>query len=210
MRYRIGVAIMCGCALSGRNADAQELRVSVGAAESSHELLGSPTSLQGSVGGRIEPWLGVRLGLQYGWDRFTSVGSTCVGLVPPGADCGPEPREERSTTVAVFLSAPLTATFGWGEIGLVPGIRRVAMSSRQEGTTSGRAREADKAAYGVQMGIESELFLLTRPHVGLHLGAYWAAHPWFDEEIVADGYTPFEETTRLRWIQVGMSVSPRR
>lgn len=206
-------ALVVGCVIvgmtAGQDARAQELRAGVARVGSDHDLLGTSTALGASIGAPLTSRLGVRLGLRHGRAEFTSVGSTCVGLVAPDEDCSPELRAEESTTTSVFVSLPLTvASLGWGEVSLVPGVRRLAMDSRQEGTSSGRVRSADKVAWGFELGAELAYRVWTRPAVALHVGAHLAAHPWFEEEIIADGYTPFETTVGLAWVEIGMSVRP--
>jgi hypothetical protein len=83
------------------------------------------------------------------------------------------------------------------------------MTSLQVGTATGRRRGADQVAYGLGLGVESEVYLLRSPAIGLYLGAHWAAHPWFEQEIVADGYAPFVDTARLNWIELGISTRLR-
>lgn len=194
---------------AGQEARAQELRVGVARVGSDHDLLGTSTALGASIGAPLTSRLGVRLGLRHGRAEFSSFGTTCMGLVAPDEDCSPEPRSEESTTTSVFVSLPLTvASLGWGEVSLVPGVRRLAMDSRQEGTSSGRVRLADKVAWGFELGAELDYRVWTRPAVALHVGAHLATHPWFEEEIIADGYTPFERSVGLAWLEVGMSVRP--
>lgn len=207
------MALVIGCVVAGitvgQDARAQELGIGVARVGSDHDLLGTSTALEASIGTRLTSGLDVRLGLQHGRANFSSFGSTCVGLVSPDQDCDSELRSEESTTTTVFVSLPLTlASFGWGAVSLVPGVRRLAMDSRQEGTSSGRARAADKAAYGFELGAELAYRVWSRPAVSLHVGAHLATHPWFEEEIIADGYTPFERSVRLPWVEVGMHVRP--
>lgn len=206
-------ALVVGCVIAGltagQDARAQELRVGVARVGSDHDLLGTSTALGASIGAPLTSRLGVRLGLQRGRAEFTSVGTTCVGLVAPDEDCSPELRSEESTTTSVFVSLPLTvASLGWGEVSLVPGVRCLAMDSRQEGTSGGRVRAADKVAWGFEFGAELDYRVWTRPAVALHVGAHLATHPWFEEEIIADGYTPFERSVGLTWLEIGMSVHP--
>lgn len=205
------MALVVGCVVAGmtaaQDARAQEVGISVARVGSDHDLLGTSTALGASIGAQLTSRLGVRLGLQHGRAELSSFGSTCAGLVPPDQNCDAELRSETSTTTAVFVSLPLTlASLGRGEVRLVPGVRRLAMDSRQEGTSSGRARSADKVAYGFELGAELAYRVWSRPAVALHVGAHLANHPWFEEEIVADGYTPFEQSVRLPWVEVGMRV----
>lgn len=204
------IAWVVGGLAAARPALAQELRIGVARVDTDHELLGTPTVLQASIGTGLIPKVGVRLGIQHGGAEFSSLGSTCVGLVPPDEDCSPERRAEESTTTTLFVSVPSRVSVGWGRVGVVPEVRRLVMKSRREGTRSGRVRTADKVAYGLGLGAELDVFLWDRPGVALHAAVHAATHPWFDEEIIADGYTPFEETVRLTWLEVGVTVRPGR
>lgn len=193
---------------AARPAQAQELRVGVARVHADHDLLGIPTALDASIGAGLTPRVGVRLGIQHGGDEFSSVGTTCMGLVFPGADCGGEARREESTISALFVRLPVTRLLGWARVGFVPEVRRLAMKSRQEGTASGRVRTAEKVAWGLGLGAELDVFVWDRPGVALHAGVHAAMHPWFEEELIADGYTPFERSVSLVWVEVGMSLRP--
>lgn len=206
----LAMAWVVGGLAPARSAQAQELMIGAARIDTDHDLLGTPTVLDASIGAELTPKVGVRLGIQHGGAEFSSLGSTCVGLVPPDEDCSPERRGEESTTTALFVSVPLMASVGWGRVGVVPEIRRLVMKSRQEGTRSGRVRTADKVAYGLSLGAELDVFVWDRPGIALHAAVHAATHPWFDEEIIADGYTPFEETVRLTWLEVGVMVRPDR
>ena len=183
-----------------------ELRLDLMRVYADHDLLGAPTVLGVSIGTRLTRRVGVRLGLQHGGDDFSSAGTTCVGLVFPDADCGPEARAEESTISALVLGVPVTGSLAWGRVAFVPELRRLVMKSRQEGSASGRVRSAEKVAWGLGLGGELEVFVWDRPRIGLHVGVHSAVHPWFDEEIIADGYTPFEETVHLTWLELGVTL----
>lgn len=187
-------------------AQAQELRLGVARVHADHHLLGTPTVLDASIGAGLGPGVGVRLGIQHGGDEFSSVGTTCVGLILPGADCAGEARREESTISALFVRLPVTGSLGWARVGFVPELRRMVMKSRQEGMASGRVRAAEKVAWGVGLGGELDVFVWDSPRVALHVGVHSAMHPWFDEEIIADGYTPFETTVHLSWLELGVAV----
>lgn len=202
----VAAAWLVGALVAAQPTLAQELRLDHARVHADHDLLGTPTAFGMSIGTGLTPRVGVRLGLQHGGDDFSSVGSTCVGLVFPGADCGPEARLEESTISALFVSVAVTGSLGWGRVGFVPELRRMVMKSRQEGIASGRVRSADKVAWGVGLGGELDVFVWDRPRIGLHVGVHSAMHPWFDEEIIADGYTPFEETGHLSWLELGLTL----
>lgn len=204
----LAIVWVVGGLASARPAQSQELRIGVARVHADHDLLGTPTVLDASIGAGLTPRVGVRLGIQYGGDEFSSVGTTCVGLVFPGADCGGEARREESTVSALFVRLPVTGSLGSARVGFVPEVRRLAMKSRQEGTASGRVRSAKKVAWGLGLGGELDVFVRDRPSVALHAGVHAAMHPWFGEELIADGYTPFEGSVSLVWVEVGMSVRP--
>lgn len=206
MKARVGTALILACWSAAHEVHAQELRVGVGHAGSDHELLGSPLSLGAGLGARATPWLRVRFGVQHAWDDFTSSGSTCVGLVFPGEDCGPELRSEVASITATALSLAFTQSFGPGEIGLVPSLRRMRMRSLQTGATTGRRRQAEKVVYGIGVGLEGQVYLLKRPAIAVHFSATSASHPWFEQELIADGYTPFEDGVQLQWFEVGLTA----
>lgn len=202
----LAIAWVVGGLAAARPAQAQELRIGVARVHSDHDLLGAPTVLDASIGAGLRPGVGVRLGIQHGGDEFSSVGTTCVGLIFPGADCDGEARREESTISALFVRLPVTGSLGWARVGFVPEVRRLVMKSRQEGTASGRVRSAEKVAWGLGLGGEIDVFVSDSPRVSLHAGVHAAMHPWFDEEIIADGYTPFETTVHVTWLELGVAV----
>lgn len=202
----LAIAWVVGGLAAARPAQAQELRIGVARVHSDHDLLGAPTVLDASIGTNLRPGVGVRLGVQHGGDEFSSVGTTCVGLISPGADCDGEARREESTLSTLFVRLPVTSSLGWARVGFVPEVRRLVMKSRQEGTASGRVRSAQKVAWGLGLGGELDVFVSDSPRVALHAGVHAAMHPWFDEEIIADGYTPFETTVYVTWLELGVTV----
>jgi hypothetical protein len=131
---------------------------------------------------------------------------TCVGLVSPGEDCGPELRSEEASITATALSLAFTQSLRRGEIGLVPSVRRMRMRSMQTGATTSRRRQAEKVVYGIGVGLEGQVNLLSRPAIAIHFSANAASHTWFEQELVADGYTPFEDGAKLQWFEVGLTA----
>lgn len=162
------IAWVVGGLAAARPAQAQELRIGVARVDADHDLLGTSTGLNASIGAGLTSKVGVRLGIQHGGVGFSSLGSTCVGLVPPDEDCSPERRAEESTTTALVVSVPLRASVGWGTWGSF-------WRSDHRPARRGPCGHASLVRRGV----------------------------------IADGYTPFEETVRLIWVEAGVSVRER-
>ena len=206
MAIRPPVVLVLAFGMIFSGAQGQELRVSAGRADSDHELLGSPVLLGASVEAPADSWLAVRLGIQYGRDDFQSTGTTCVGLVPPTVECGPELREEEARVMAYILGLVLTGSFGWGELKLVPNLRRIRFANLQTGIETGQSRRAEKIAYGPGVALELQVHLSQSPAIDVFTTAGFASHPWYPEEFLVDGYSPFESGAQLRWLEIGLSA----
>ena len=185
---------------------AQQLRFAGGLVKTDHHLLGSFPVLNAGIGFRPLPWFGVRLGFQGGRHRFDSFGTTCIGLVPPGQDCAPEPREETATLRAWSIAFPFTREWEWGDTRLVPGLRRLHVTSAQRGVASGRVRRAEKSFFGLEVGLETSVRPFTTRRFALELGLHGAVHPLFEDRPVADEYSPFVSTVGMVWVNVGFAV----
>ena len=185
---------------------AQELRVGALQAWPDHDLLGSPRGLSVAVGTRLLDRVGVRLGFESYGDDFQSLGSTCVGLIPPNVDCSGELRSEQARMRAVALATPLSlVSIERLQLSLVPGLRTAWIKSDQVGTQSGRTRNAEKAMYGYEIGAEAIVPVSRLPlqfHLSGHVGAL---HPYRDEALI-DGYSPFEQGFGFSRLQVGLSL----
>lgn len=189
-------------------APAQEVRVGVVQAWPDHELLGSPLGVSLAVEDEIIDRVGLRIGVEASGDDFRSLGSTCVGLVPPGMDCSAEPREERARIRSIALSVPLSvASTRWIGLRLVPGLRTTWLDSDQTGLESGRTRTAEKSMYGYEIGAEATMPIDAWP-LQIHLsGAIGELRP-YREDLLVDGYSPFEDAVGFRWLQLGVSLLP--
>lgn len=185
---------------------AQELRVGAVQAWSDHDLLGSPRGLSVAVGTHLLDHFGIRVGFESYGDDFQSLGSTCVGLIPPNVDCSGELRREQARMRAVGLATPLSlVSIERLQLSLVPGLRTAWITSEQVGTESGRRRRAEKVMYGYEIGAEAVVPVSRLPlqfHVSGHVGAL---HPYQDET-AEDGYTPFEQRFGFNRLQIGLSL----
>lgn len=171
-----------------------------------HDLLGSPRGLSVAVGTHVLDHVAVRLGFESYGDDFQSLGSTCVGLIPPNVDCSGEPRREQARMRAVALATPLSlVSIERLHLSLVPGLRTAWIESDQVGTESGRRRGAEKVMYGFEIGAEAVVPVSRLPfqfHLSGHVGVL---HPYRDETLI-DGYSPFEQGFGFGRLQIGLSL----
>lgn len=189
-------------------AAAQELRVSALKMWPDHDLLGSPHGLGLAASARPFGRAGIRFGVEVSRDDFDSFGSTCVGLIPPDVDCSGEPRREEARVRTLSLTVPVTvASSGRLRLDLLPGLRTAWLESEQTGTVSGRTRSAEKAMYGYELGAEAGMATVRRGALRIHLSGHVGTLEPYREEIVADGYTPFERRIDYWRLQLGLSLT---
>ena len=136
------------------------------------------------------------------------MGSTCVGLVPPGADCAPRPiRDETRLRTAHaglglrLLRGPrLTA----GVTGDVRFGRVDARSRYTHDDGSAGSLDAGKSLFGPELGAELDWAPLRRLPLALVAGAaVGSLEPRTDAGVV-DGYTPFEGSFDVRRAYLGL------
>lgn len=198
----ITTAMLPSCAVSG-----QEVRVSGQLGATTHELLDSPEGLGLAVGFQLSRRVGLRVGYERHRDRFSSRGSTCVGLVLPGQDCEGETLSNRAHVHAARVSVPVVMAEGERvTFLLVPGVRDAWVDSRQEGARTGRTRSAEEDMYGLELGGEVRVRLWANTPLHVSIGGVLAMMlPW-SRDIVEDGYTPFNEGVALAGLELALSA----
>lgn len=207
-RPRTFAACIASWLIAASPVAAQDLRVGGVQAWVGHDLLGNPRGIQAELGVPLTARVAVRIGHGRYADDFVSIGSTCVGLIPPWRDCTAEPRDDRARMHEFALSVPVTVLSAPRlRLDVVPSGRTVRLESEQLGLESGRALSAEKRMFGLALGAELVGAPLRDGPLRLHVGGnVGLLHP-YEHTVVADGYTPFEETIRLAWIQVGLSFA---
>jgi hypothetical protein len=186
----------------------QELRVKAVHLRPDHDLLGNPTGMGLSIGFHPHELVGVQIGFEYALDEFRTVGSTCVGLIPPEMweGCADEPREETATFQAIALTLPVTLlSRDRVQVRVLPAYRRSWMESDRRGVESHRVLSAEKRMSGFGIGGE----VLVRPFLArrlwLHAGAHASTLNQFEDELELDGYSPFEKEFPLAQFEIGIS-----
>ncbi len=207
---RTGTALMGLLALATPvPAEAQDIRVGAVQTWPDHALLGAPLGISVSAGWRAYPVIGVRIGYEAAWDEFSSFGSTCVGLIPPEGikECGGEPRQESATLSAWEISVPLTVLQRDRlRLEVAPGFRLAHLNSDQTGEETGRRRSARKDMSGFDAGIDLLIQPLSSNLLTIFLGAHTTMFNRYQEEQIADGYTPFEEDVSVTRVTLGLSL----
>ena len=185
---------------------AQDVGIHGARLDPDHGLLGNPAGIGGAFNWNAKPWIGLRVEYTRAHDGFESFGSTCVGLSIP-EECGAEDRAETASIDSWSMSLPVTLELGARiRLSFVPGIRRVHFDSAQRGRVSGRVRRATKNVLGPQAGIELRARVSRSVPIAVTLGGYVANLPWFEEVQIVDGYTPFEQSVSISWIQIGLTI----
>lgn len=210
MRIAVLALVPLGISVNVLALGAQQLQLGAGTGAADHELLPSPILASAALTVGVTPWLGLRLGHGRGRDRFMSTGTTCYGLVLAPTECTDEPRRESASLTSWSIGLALSKELGGVDVRLLSALRRMRVESSQRGTESGRVREANKTAFGVEMGLEAWVALWGGSPLRLYGGVYGATHPWFDRVIVADGYTPFGETISMVWAEAGLALKVPR
>lgn len=204
---RTGVLVAGIFTLLLSEASAQDVRVGVGKGWLDHELLGAPVGAGVTLGIQLTDRLGLRAGYERYRQDFTSFGSTCVGLMPPDADCDGESRTDEARISAFTLTAPISL-FTWDRVtvALVPGVRTGSVSNLQTGDRTGRRRSAEKNVIGLELGGELRTQIHpSHPFFADLRGSVGSLRRW-NEENIADGYTPFEDPMGYTRLEVGLSV----
>ena len=151
----------------------------------------------------------MRLGFETSGDRFSSFGSTCVGLIEPGreADCAGEDREEKAGVNAITVFFPITLFSSKRlEFELIPGFRHTRMENDQTGVVSDRTRSAKKDMFGFGLGAGVQLRPLANRQLHIFLAAHRARLNRYEDGTVIDGYSPFEMDQSVTQVEVGVSV----
>lgn len=204
-RSLCGTVALLGCMNAA--APAQDLHVGVTQMWPGHELLGDPLGIDVAVAGQPFERIGVRAGVEIYRDDFRSVGSTCVGLIPPGVDCSDEARRDETDVTVLWLTVPVVvASAGRVELALLPAARTAWVESVQVGLESGRTRAADKSMFGYEVGVEAAVAPIANRSLRLRLSGHAGGPHPYNEEIVADGYTPFNDRIGVLRARLGVSL----
>ena len=189
---------------------AQSIGVSVLRLDTDHRLVHDLTGVELRLGtAPANTRLGIRLGLGRLSGTHERVGSTCSGLVEPGM-CPPEPLrdETRFTRGRGELSVALLQ-HDRSSLGFVVGLDLGHLESDTHGLTTGAHISADKTVWGADIGGEARWFFSAAVPVGLEAAfAIGGLNP-ATNSLIADGYTPFEESFGVQRIRVGAVLEIR-
>lgn len=192
------------------HAPAQEIWAGAAKTWTTHDLLEDPAGLRVGVGVPVRGRLGLRLGYEWSGQNFESFGSTCVGLADPTADCDPETRRDRGRMKGVTVSLPFSAYERERiEAEVVPEGHLATVSSVQTGQRTDRSRSADQWMMGIGIGATLRVQVSRGGPVYLTLAGSSAWLSPVEEELIADGYTPFNSGFRKSTFEAGLSVTLR-
>lgn len=207
LHVRLAGALAAALSLSAASARAQEVRVEWIEGFAGHELLGDPSGAGLGVTLRPAARVGLRLSGQSLSDRFSSFGSTCVGLSIP-SECLPESRADDAAVRGLALAAVVTAVARERvALRLVPELGAMRVESEQRGLESGRTRTAEEDMLEVGAGLEASAVPVAAWPLRLHVAVHVAVLSPLTTEVVADGYTPFDGDTRLTRVRFGASYT---
>lgn len=144
------------------------------------------------------------LGIDYVRGTSYRDGTACAGLVEPGT-C-PTERLRDASTVRTIRGGVSTRLFEKGSLAVEGGGNGAVswIASRTQGLASGRTLSADKAVVGACIALTG----LWTPRaqwpfalaVGGEAGDVSPAH----DQVILDGYTPFEEGFSVRRLRIGL------
>jgi hypothetical protein len=189
-------------------AEAQEVRVYVAREWSDNALLGDPFGIGASVLFSPTGRVGFRVGYEVLDQESLGTGIPCAGLVEPGTCEVPEPIREVSGVHAIVAGFPVTLLIrDWFRLYFANALRVARIEGDTRGLTSDRHLNARESMWGLNAGLEAQAAPLTGRPLRLHLAAtggfLWAIR----NELVADGYQPFDPGILFTRLELGASYT---
>jgi hypothetical protein len=201
-----GLALLTIMSIGAGPARAQSLGVRAVGADLRHQVLGGlfgaalvGTVPLGSAGTELV------LAGEHLKGRSNRIGVPCAGLIEPGT-CGPEQLRDYAT--ASSLAAGVSGRIaGSGRLALSAGGRLVAMHlrTRTRGLDSGRELSANKTMGGAEVGLEGAWHPWGNTPLALVTGAAVGWQSPVRNEVLLDGYTPFEQGFRVARAWLGLT-----
>ena len=132
-----------------------------------HVLLRNMVGVSGSIA-FLPTWM--RFGGEYVRNSGNAVGVTCVGLVPPGIDCSPEPVTDKARMLSFIgeVAVPVMRSRRVDVDILVSG-RVSQVKTDRHGLTTGRNANASEDMFGGYVGIETTWYPLPTKPIGLRI-----------------------------------------
>ncbi len=184
---------------------AQELAVNA-VTLSANDLLRDAPLWGGNVSLRFrlrDGGVAIYFGSEWALGDRTATGVPCAGLIPPGG-CAPEQVRDESRLRTGDVGAAFRV-LGNAHASLAVTADLLAGSVRREsrGLTSGRSLSAEKRMWGGRVGAESRWQPWAGTPLDVQLGVSYGELRPFSTAVVVDGYTPFEQSMRVRRILFG-------
>ena len=203
LTFRVVVAVL----VVSQHAKAQEARLNFVQARTNHSLLGTLRGGSIELSVPLVPRIGLRLGYEVQRHEYHDLASTCSGLIPPNVDCGPEPSDERAAMDEITLGVPVTlVTLHRMALEVTPALSLTSVEHTRRGLDSGGRLSADKSMWAAEVGVAVIVAPVSSWPIRVHVGWQRAVLRPMEQELVVDGYTPFEGSIgTTRW-EVGASV----
>jgi hypothetical protein len=194
-------------ALAARQGEAQWVTVTAVRASTSHDLLQRPTGFGVSLAVPIWRRVDVSIVVQRLTGEASGVGIVCAGLIDPDR-CPVEPFGQEGRVQTVGIGAAI-AVMRARHIELVaaPHLLVGTARSSMHGLVSGNELPTDKSQVGVSATLEARVMPAPRLPVGLVVGGALGRLGPTTQDLVVDGYTPFERWYTIRSVYVGGALS---
>jgi hypothetical protein len=188
----------------------QSVSVNAIGLDASHFLLGEPL-----VGGGVTlGWSGpratvaFRVGGEWLRGRADHTGTACAGLIEPGT-CLPEQVNDESW-LAQGNAGVAVRVLGGGRaaLALTADLALASVRADTRGLWSMRSLHARETLWGALVGVETTWLPLPRLPIALDLAANVGGLRPIVSDLLIDGYTPFNDSFRIRLVRVGISWRP--
>jgi hypothetical protein len=188
-------------------AQAQSIHVSAARLWTNHDLLADVRGV--SLSGELPFGEVVSLRLGYDWMRGSTdrVVLPCAGLVPPGADCTPEPMRETSRIAGPSVALAFAVLRrDRVDLRVVPTVRGVTASSTLRRASGRDWLGASNTELAADIGLEAELRPDLASPVSLHVAVRAGAYSPMEGVDVVDGYAPLTEGFRATRVEAGLTL----
>lgn len=188
-------------------AAAQSVSLSASVVDANHYLLGS--RLAGVTAGVSYPLYDGPVLLRFGVERVAGdsrrIGSTCAGLALPGT-CQPEPVRDNAHVTSAGAGVGLRIVERHRlALNLTGDVNFAVLHVDSHGLASGRSISAGKELWDIDVGAEGAWSPWTRIPLAVEASLAAGHMVPVTNELVLDGYTPFEQSFDLVRARIGLA-----
>lgn len=195
---------------SSAAASAQSIGVNALSVAADHYLLdkslqGASVTLRTAERGKAVTF---QLEVAHARARSGRIGVPCAGLILPGT-CPPEPLRDNGRLLSAGGGAALRVLRTQRvTVALTADVSAASVRADTRGLSSGATLTAAKTLWGGTLGARAAWTPVNRVPLALEVGGGIGTLAPISEEMVADGYTPFERRFDVRRVHLGVLWSP--